>query len=563
MAFPVEADLTNWRLEFVSKDNGNNTHTITAHTFEADPVTGRTKTDNVASNCVYYVISSPDSKSNLEAMTVGGQPVKVDATWDIPASERVYFLDDDNSLQVTTYPVAMRLVRPSGIIEHAVTFEGTNFWYGIAGRTDRSAEAFADTLNAESSYSEWVAVGDDSIAGDHSLGVTNLAADVVANWNNTMARTPGFINENQKINPKHPVANGASYIVYATFAEDSAGHITQTLGADVNTTSLAMAVVTKGYSTNITDNVENWYELASVKVDGAEQTLASRTGTVVLPLGGPATSNNISVVASSRVAPTLAEKWGLTPDNRYTSAVVDWLNKGSTLRGAFANPTGPIASALFMPLSLDADDASLLSLTEMYWLDMDPTADYNGDGTNDWWLVGGMKVAPSTKIIADPPLTNIIMGACLYITNAAPVGYGGGASFAPYALRGVEAGSISTNYASGLSRSWDGPTFRIIGRLFEKVGDIEPTGDDEMGFIEWIALRWFVFDENSFRPKGASDEFQSAIEIIDPYSSESAAYIKRWYTRRGTSTIFYKWSIDDGGGLSATETLCPTNWLSE
>lgn len=563
VAFPVEADLTNWRLEFVAKDTGNNTHTITAHTFTADPATGRTKTDNVASNCVYYVISSPDSKSNLEAMTVGGQPVKVDATWDIPADKRVYFLDDDNSLQVTTFPVAMRLVRPSGIIEHAVTFEGTNFWYGIAGRTDRSAEAFADTLNAESSDSEWVAVGDDSIAGNHSLGVTNLAADVVANWNNTMARTPGFINENQKIDPKHPIANGATYIVYATFDDNSAGHVTQTLGADVNTTSLAMAVVTKGFSTNITYNVENWYELASVKVDGAEQTLASRTGTVVLTLGGPATSNNISVVASSRVAPTLAEDWGLTPDNRYTAAVVDWLNKGSTMRGPFANPTGPIASALFMPLSLDADDASLLSLTEMYWLDMDPTADYNGDGTNDWWLVGGMKVAPSPKIIADPPLTNIIMGACLYITNAAPVGYGGGASFAPYALRGVEAGSISTNYASGLSRSWDGPTFRIIGRLFEKVGDIEPTGDDEMGFIEWIALRWFVFDENSFRPKGASDEFQSAIEIIDPYSSESAAYIKRWYTRRGTSTIFYKWSIDDGGGLFATETLCPTNWLSE
>lgn len=560
VAFPVEADLTNWRLEFVAKDTGNNTHTITAHTFTADPATGRTKTDNVASNCVYYVISSPDSKSNLEAMTVGGQPVKVDATWDVPASERVYFLDNDYSLQVTTFPVAMRLVRPSGIIEHAITLEGTNFWYGIAGRTDRSAEAFADTLNAESSDSEWVAVGDDSIAGNHSLGVTNLAADIVANWNNIMARTPGFINENQKINPKHPIANGATYIVYATFAEDSAGHITQTLGADVNTTSLAMAVVTKGFSTNITYNVENWYELASVKVDGAEQTLASRTGTVVLPLGGPATSNNISVVASSRVAPALAEKWGLTPDNRYTSAVVDWLNKGSTLRGAFANPTGPIASALFMPLSLDADDASLLSLTEMYWLDMDPTADYNGDGTNDWWLVGGMKVAPSTKIITDPPLTNVIMGACLYITNAAPTG---GASFAPYALRGVEAGSISTNYASGLSRSWDGPTFRIIGRLFEKVGDIEPTGDDEMGFIEWIALRWFVFDENSFRPKGASDEFQTMIEIVDPYSSESVAYIKKWYTRRGTSNIFYRWSIDDGGGLSATETLCPTNWLSE
>jgi hypothetical protein len=150
------------------------------------------------------------------------------------------------------------------------------------------------------------------------------------------------------------------------------------------------------------------------------------------------------------------------------------------------------------------------------------------------------------------------MGACLYLTNAAPsAAYRAGESFAPYALRGVETGSVSTNYA--VTGSWKGPTFRIIGRLLEK--DSSGEGDD--GLIEWVPLRWFVFDENSFRPKGVSDEFQSMIEIMDPYSSESAAFTRNWHLRRGTSIVGFTLSIDDGGGLSATETLCPTNRLSD
>ena len=389
--------------------------------------------------------------------------------------------------------------------------------------------------------------------------MTGRPADVAANWSNTMARTPGFINEGQTIHPVHPVANGSTYIVYATFAADSAGHMTQTLGTDVDTTSLAMAVVRKGFSTNITYNVDNWFELASVKVNGEELPLTLRTGNVPVTLGGEATSNNLTVVASSCVTPTLESAWGLDANNRYTTAVVEWLCGGRTLRRAFANPAGPLASAQFMPLSLKADDARDLTLTEMYWLDIDPTADYNADGTNDWWLVGGMKVAPTPKIIDDPPLTNIIMGACLYITNAAPAANGGGDSFAPYVLRGAKVGSVSTSYSSGSVGAWDGPTYRIIGRLFEQ----DSSGEDDNGLIEWVPLRWFVFNDNSFWPKGASNEFQSSIEIVDPYSSESAAFTRNWDERRGTSNIFYTWAIDDGGGLSSTTVLCPTNWLSK
>ena len=549
IAMPVEADLTGWRLEFISKYTNNIVCTF------GEPGIPSRKQNNASANCSFLVISSPSSKSNLETqLTVGGEPVQIDGTWRINGIDRWNFLDYDK-IDVLLDPIGVQLVRPSGIVEHAITFEGTN----LLGSAENSAAYFAETLNAKTPGAGWVAVGDDSIEGDHSLGVTGRPADVAANWSNTMARTPGFINEGQTIHPVHPVANGSTYIVYATFAADSAGHMTQTLGTDVDTTSLAMAVVRKGFSTNITYNVDNWFELASVKVNGEELPLTLRTGNVPVTLGGEATSNNLTVVASSCVTPTLESAWGLDANNRYTTAVVEWLCGGRTLRRAFANPAGPLASAQFMPLSLKADDARDLTLTEMYWLDIDPTADYNADGTNDWWLVGGMKVAPTPKIIDDPPLTNIIMGACLYITNAAPAANGGGDSFAPYVLRGAKVGSVSTSYSSGSVGAWDGPTYRIIGRLFEQ----DSSGEDDNGLIEWVPLRWFVFNDNSFWPKGASNEFQSSIEIVDPYSSESAAFTRNWDERRGTSNIFYTWAIDDGGGLSSTTVLCPTNWLSK
>ena len=537
IAMPVEADLKGWSLKFISKYATN-----TVCRFGEEGIPSR-KQDNAAANCSFLVISSPSSKKNLETqLTVGGEPVVVDGTWRIDTTDGWNFLANDK-IDVQLDPIGVQLVRSSGIVEHAITFEGTNLF----GSVENSAADFAASLNAKTPGAAWVAVGDDSIGGDNSLGVTNRTADIAANWANTMARTPGFINYGQKIDPVHPVANGSTYIVYATFADDSAGHMTQTLGADVDTTSLAMAVVRKGYSTNITYKVENWYELDSVTTNGVPLTLQSRKGTVVLEIGGPSTSNNIEVVASPCVDPTLAEKHELTPDNRYTAAVVDWLNKGTTLNGSFKNPAGPIKQAEFRDLNNTL--VTNLNVTEMYWLDIDPTE-------GDWKLVAGM-IDPPVPVEVKPsyaagnPLTNLRMGVYMCLTNTES-----GASFAPYVLRGAQPGTLSTDFTSGVTNRWDGPTFRIIGRLY----NVEVSGGDEE-YFDWVALRWFVFDANSFGLKGSSVEYQSTLDIYDPYSSASPAYIERWDRWKGNSDVYFKWSIEGENSFFSPQTLCPTNWI--
>lgn len=538
IAMPVEADLTGWTLEFISRTTTNK-----VCRFGANGVPGRKKT-NSSENCAFLVISSPTSKSNLEAMTVGGKPVVVDGTWTIENTDGWNFQYNDR-IDVQLDPIAVRLSRPSGIIEHEITFEGTNLFQSV----ETSAATFAADLNAAESGANWVAVGDDSIEGDHSLGVTNSPANLVANWSNTISRTPGFINDNQKINPDHPIANGVSYVIYATLAEDSAGHMTQSLGNDIKTTSLAMAVVPKGTATNITYDVENWYELDSVKVNGDPLSLSARTGKVDIILGGEATSNNLTVVAASRVNPVLAEDYELTTDNRYTSAVVDWLNKGVRMDGTpFEHPEGPIKAAAYC--EINGTVVTNLTLTEMYWLDIDPTE-------GDWQLRAGM-INPPVPVAVKPkyedgdPLTNLRMGIYMCLTNTATT-----KSFSPYVLRGVAPGSLSTNYTSDVENTWDGPTFRILGRLYNAVVS---GGDEE--YFDWVALRWFVFNEDSFGAKGSSVAHQSTIDIRDPYSQNSPAYIERWDKWKGNSNVFFKWSIDGDTTLFTPQTLCPTNWIS-
>ncbi len=554
VAMPVEADLKNWRLEMIS----NTGITNTVCTFGPDNDAASTKSVNAASNCVFLVVSSPESKANLEAMTVdvGGvpTPVTVDGTWSFKNAD--YWAFDKDGTLGYYYPVGARLVRPSGVIEHEIVFEGTNIYADISAELAReySAAEFAKQLNATDPDGGWVAVGSDSMddglspaSTDKSLGETGRSAAETTLWLNSMRRTPGFINQYQVIDSDHPTPNGTSYLVYASIAP-SAGHMTQTLADKTNTTEMITAVVQKGFGREIVYNLENWYELDAVSVNGKNIDLPQdRSGKVSVMLGGASTSNNLTVVASSRVNEELSGVWGLTPDNRYTPAVVSWLNGGSTLRGGFKHPEGPISPSQFVPLSRNPDAARPMTLTEMYWLDIDPTE-------SNWWFVAGM-IKPPSPVVVKPEYAadhdaenNVRMGVYMCLTNTAS-----GERFAPYVLRGVAPDETSWQYAAGSFSSWTGASFKVTGIL----------ANDMPYNIGWVPLRWFVFDSNSFTPAGSGEEFQSSIEILDPYSTASPGYVHGWSEWRGRANVFYSWTIEDGRNVYNIDTLCPTNWISQ
>jgi len=551
IAMPAEADITDWWVDFISKDTGDGQAvTNTACTFGYAGVPA-TKELNSASNCVFLVVSSPTSKANLLKMEVTNAvsgvatKVTVDGVWNLETDADSMV---DDSVISMIYPIAMRLVRSSGVVEHEITLGGTNLFAELVPELayDYSSEWLADALNAEDSDGGWVDVGyDNKVDGDRnwSLGETGRPGDMTTCWVNSMRRTPGFINDMQVIDPKHPVADGENYIVYAD-VDTAVGHITQTFGDATQTVDMVTALVRKGTSTNITYNIERWYELDRVSVDGSDMPLGSlpRKGTVTVTLGGETTSNNIDVVAYAAVDRTLSSaEWGLDADNRYTPAVVDWLNKGVKANGeSFANPDGPLSKAEFHALSGNPDATRPLTLTEMYWLDIDPTE-------SNWWFVAGMAEAPSPVLTNGVANGNARMAVYMCLTNTESK-----VSFAPYVLRGVEPGSLSSDSAT--VQDWDGPAMKIEGRLLNT-----SYGDDHFA---WVGLRWFLFDGGSFTPAG-SDGFRSYIEILDPYSTESPGYWQNWYKWKGESTIGYRWNISDGTAMWGVETLMPTNWFTE
>lgn len=558
VAMPAEADLTDWKVDFISKNGVTNT----VCTFGSDGVASK-KSANAASNCVFMVVSSPRSKTYLEQMNIqGGGAVKVDGVWRFDNEDNFTFDSETSTLVCDYMPVAARLVRPSGVVEHQIVFEGTNWVAGIiGGKTgiEYSAGEFARLLNEADPEANWIAVGDDSVDGDHSLGETGRPDETTTYWINTMYRSPGYINQSQVIDSYHPTPNGASYLVYASI-DTTIGHLTQTFGSVTDTTDMVVVSVPTGFPAEITYNVERWYELDAVNVNGDDIELPSRTGTIVLSLPAMTTSGSLNVVASSRLDSSVTNYFSEV-DRRYMPAVVDWLNKGVTMRRPFAHPDGPLSLSQFVPLSRNPDFARDMTLTEMYWLDIDPTE-------GNWWFVAGITRPPSpVPVVANPPPNydddkdpnleyNVRMGVYLCLTNTAPTS---GEYFPPYVLRGVEPGSVSTSFTTRVTKSWDGPTFRIMGKLYNQE-KLDQYGD---GYFDWLTQRSFVFDGDSFIKKGETDECQSFIEVVDPYSTGATGYMYRWNEWKGRSNVFFTWALGEESSVWGIETLCPTNWISQ
>ena len=104
--------------------------------------------------------------------------------------------------------------------------------------------------------------------------------------------------------------------------------------------------------------------------------------------------------------------------------------------------------------------------------------------------------------------------------------------YPPYTLRGLEPGSVSSNYnEKTATHSWTSVTFKVKGAL--QNGKVQ----------NWYRpLRWFTFGPNSFGESG--DPFSRTIEIHDPFSTASPGYTYDWEKYRGTP-IFYRCAIDE------------------
>ena len=533
IAVPQEADITGWRVELLEAQEGTDSVITNVIGVFGENGLESMKKDLIGAEdgMVFRVIACSNAVSTLEA-----DDGELDAIWDFKRPGNIPTTTFSSSGEISGIaPFGVRLVRASGVIEHEIVTMGTNWWTDLEYYRDIYHPSNTVTyLDRYSPGSRFMYVGDDDGGLENSRGVDNSRGRETNVWNNTMHLTPGRINEGQTIYADHPTPNGTSVIIYANL-DPACPHILQA-GEDGALTNLnQMFVIPRGSNegTNIVYRVDPWYQLDAVNATTGKLTwalspeeTAKRTYRVTVGVG---VSNNVTVVARAKVSDAL-EGLGITDDNAYKPAVLEWLSGHMTLRGGFADPDCDeprLADLISYP---NGETITNLTLTQMYWLDMDPT-------------VGGLGLMPSVTRIETLPNDNLRLRCFAMITNRsddATSPYYGDA-WAPYVLRGIEPGSLSSDYRPGPGSSWTSETFKVTGILM--TGHTSKANPDN-----WLALRWFVFKDDSFR--GADDPeapFTADVEINDPFGRESPGYTGGWWDwvqEHGPTTAGYFWMID-------------------
>ena len=548
IAQPPEADLTGWSLRILEAQTGNDlVATNTLATFGPDlDGTKDAKWIDPQANMVFRVIANRQAQTSGKLKRSDGT---LDGIWKLENIDLTNMSGDptgDTTVNPTR-PFGLQLVRSSGIVEHEIVAMGTNWWSDLSIIYQRmyGPTNAVDFLNMKNPDSRFFYVGMDDDGGEtKSLGVFQNNG-MTNDWNNTMVKTPGRRNENQYIDPDHPVPSGESLLVYFTVSGDN---ILQWDGESF-TNGLIMTLVEKGSKrgTNITYRVSPWYEVNLVTTNAVSamgnlvQTTPGNTQPRVYTLEGvgKGASNNVVVVAYAGPDSRLAAQYDVDEDNPYRPAIIDWLNGGTDLYGnPFAdNVAGDIKLAEFR--TMNNTFVTNMTLTEMYWLDMDPTV-------GNLALLGGMAEAPTSRTVDIPgggSRTYLRMGVYMMITNGnegasvpeyprGPNDFG--SHWTPYALRGLEPGENSLGYEQE-EKDWNSVTFKLTGLLLN--GKTNPKVVDY-----WMPLRWFVFREDSFTAEGLS-----RIEIEDPHSPDSIGYNTgwgRWWEENGFTDPVYFWSID-------------------
>jgi len=540
IAAPVEADLSGWYVQLLTPETSSGAvYTNKLAVFGTPGLDGFKKKVGgqylgQASNMVFRVIANAATRDAGELKTSDGT---LDGVWSVQVPTSA--IDEHGTISYYQ-GFGLQLVRPSGVVEHEIVTIGTNLFETSVSRWQYHPTNVVNFLNRTMPNAQFFHAGNDDGGLLNSLDVFRSRGEDKSCWTNNLAWTPGRINVGQVIDPDHPTPSGDSLLIYATLGS---GHISQSVDGVI--------VLRKGSETgtNIFYTTDRWYELGSVTTNGAPTSaeVTSDPHTYVLNVGRGC-SNNITVVASAVVDAHLREL-GLDDKNRYTPAVMNWLEEARDID----DNDWPEGDTIYLADVLDLSNTVVtnLTLTQMYWLDMCPVI------TNQC-LIAGMLEAP-TGVIRPRSKTDLEARTNLSMTVYAMMSnrtedvtspyYG--KRWKPTVLRGLEPGSNSRDYADA-KYAWTSETFKVTGLL---MNGLTSTRNPD----NWIPVRFFVFDENSF-----TDDGRAQIQVDDPHSSASPGYTAGWgeWFRRhpeDTSPIVFGWNIDTRLMPITVEMLRPTN----
>jgi len=229
-----------------------------------------------------------------------------------------------------TMPGGIRLRRPLGMYEHTVAYDWNPIWPGFSG------EVWADS----DPEGKFVYVGRESQGG--SLNVTNGAGVVINDWVFPLTWTPGGLNIGQRVPNAILVAPGISNAVVVSTMNTAYG--TQN-GKRLSPLTFK---VRKGEDTNILYVADSWYRLHGINVNGVE----------LMTPGQELVSQNLQF-SNVQTNLEIAVNVGLRSDI------------------AALGVSGPVLNWLLnfedKPLVPSYYYGRELTLTELFWLNADPT----------------------------------------------------------------------------------------------------------------------------------------------------------------------------------------------
>jgi len=536
-AIPQGFDMTGWSVQCI-KNNDDKYNAKSVAMFGHGGVVPY-KTANATNSYAFIALQSPNTKAANKYPDVN------DGTW---ASAF------ENGIVDVSNPYALRLQRPTGIIEHEVVFMSTNTATGRSWYT-REGTNLLRKIKAALPEHEWLFYAGADAYGERlnskgekkamSLGVYTSHGESESCWTNMMQQTPGKVNvtadgELQLIDPNYfEPPSGTNLWIYADIDPGSVNSLSMVIG-DVTNTSAVIIVPQSAdgtFSTSIVYVVKKWFEMDKVvtneygKAGGEVPGVSGRNGVWTLDLSGLRISDPenrkfevmASVKDSSQIS-GLPDGKGITKDDPYYPAVVDWLQNYEEGKIRLAEIWLPNDKKV-----RGADgEVSRLNLKQMYWLNIPPVSQSDKNTTvdeSDWVFKGGMGsgAAPwKEETKAYGLITNIRVAVTMMISNKYE-----NTAHAPNMLRGLEPGSTSSNYNEKVSSDWDSVTFKITGAL-------------QNGKVDKIyrPLRWFTFGPNSF-----TNGFTRYVDVSDPFSKRSPGYSYEWWKHPGSS-IFYRWRID-------------------
>ena len=512
---PAGIDMTGW---YIRLNDGNKNHNpwIMA-TFGYGSIQGSAQRSEKGTNGYEFVVlQSPNTSMNSGGIrdTFDGQVLNAPAWY----SDGIDGSAPNGELN-HGYPFQFELVRPSGVIEHQFVLQGTNQWSGTDYEYYSSGEYLTSQLQAADNSPLRFYAGEEKDVRDggdpygfdnRTFGSSGVTGDgetpgATNSWKSAMMFTPGRLNEGQTIPENWFLRpNGTNAWVYLMVEGD---HISQNVGG--NTDRSVMIVVPQGSQTNVTYSATPWYEVSYIDTDG-DKVYHHTPGERVYSF--TPTQQTSYVTAYEGPVEKLVSEFGLKESNPYTPAVINWLAEN------YPDKTPEdINAAIYKGLAEDSAEQPL-TLTEMYWLDIDPFG-----AERQWWLRGnfvqnhsGGTLTITNRVHVNAAgdtviRTNRLLTAKLYISNAVDK-----VAYAPYRLQGLANEKSDEFYGS-----WTSVTFQVTAMLLTDM-------PRNKGFLTFRPL---IFDENSFYPAGDEHEFEATIEILDPFSKLSPGYGYGWSDR--------------------------------